>query len=541
MTPRPPVLCILVLACTVHAQTPAPDSPSPEPVRWEALTWRVADRPAFRVRFENFLEAPEGAIAARASYDLVLDRVAGLLRQGKNAAKNLDKAFALLPAAAAAPEDSQLCNAIALQVLRSWQAQQQTARLDAAAANLSASRDAGAPRLLETARSTPDISPAQARTDFQSLIVRLFLERRFHHVAIASAFYGNIFDDADGRLRPGPETRALFVRSSDIPPTIASLDGLTRAAAQTTRENIEAAAQLLAAGQLHGASLRLGEAFAAGENLPDISRFPRADRQRLLTVTKARHRLEDALEAKDFGRVELLAAAVRQASPDFNPANSVAQAETARAGARQHLERARRASEQADAGTVAREVHDASEIWPSNPDLAEFLEKSFDTVAINRRAAEEFDRLVAQGDHEEILRQKTKFLVATSSDAERSKKLAAILAERAAIDDALRRARAIQSGGDASGAWESLQSAMARQPDAPEIKRMSEELAGGGAAAFIRALDSASSLEAGGQVEKARDIYRDLVRQYPRSRLAKERLEAVQKRIPPVEEPEPEP
>ena len=543
MTPRPPILCAIALslACTINAQPPPPTGLPPEPVRWEAQTWQIADRPAFRVSFENFLDASDSEIAARGSYDLALDRIAGLLPPGKIAAKNLDEAFALLPGAASSPEDSQLCNAIALQILRAWQAQHQTARLEAAEPSLSETRDAPGTRMLEAARSTADLSPAQARKDFQNLIVRLFLQRRFRHVAIASAFYRNIFDDAGSRLRPGADTRALFVRSSDIPPTIASLDGLAKAATHATRENIATAAQLLAAGRLHGASLRLAEAFAAGEHLPDATRFPRTDRQRLLPATKARHRLEAALEAKDFGQVEQLAAAVRQAAPDFDPADSIAQTDAARARARQHLERARRAAEQADAGTVVREVRAASEIWPSNPELAEFSEESFDAGSINRRATDEFDRLMARGDHAEILRQKTKFLAATSSDAERSAKLAAILEERAGIDDALRRARAIQSGGDAAGAWESLQPAAARHPDDAGIKRMSAELAGGGAAPLIRALDNASELESGGNLEKARDIYRDLVRQYPRSRLAKDRLEALQKRIPPADAPEPAP
>ncbi len=541
MTPLLAVLCALALACTVHARPPSSADPSSEPVRWEAQTWQVADHPAFRERFENFLGASDAAIAARASYDIALDRITGLLPPGKIAAKNLDEAFALLPVASAAPEDSQLCNAIALRVLRAWQAQLQTARLEAAAASLAQTDDAAGTRLTEAARSAADLSPGQARTDFQNLIVRLFLQRRFRHVAIASAFYRNIFDDAESRLRAGADTRALFVRSSDIPPTIASLDGLARAAAQTTRVNIAATANLLAAGQLHGASLRLAEAFAAGEHLADTTRFPHADRQRLLAVTKARHSLEAALEAKDYGQVEQLAAALHAAAPDFDPADALAQAGAARAGVRQHLERARRASEQADAATVAREVRAASEIWPSNPELAEFSGKSFDAGAINRRATDEFDRLVAEGNQAEILRQKPKFLAATSSDPERSAKLAAIIEERAGTDDALRRARAIQSGGDAAGAWESLQPAAARHPDDDGIKRMSAELAGGGAAAFIRALDNASDLEAGGNLEKARDIYRDLVRQYPRSRLAKERIEALQKRIPPTDEPQPAP
>lgn len=545
MTPRLSILPALLLCCALHAGDPAsPDAFDPEsqPARWEARTWQIGNEAILRDRFEKFLEASGDSIAARADYERAMDRIIALLPQGKIAAKNLDEAFALLPAAAAAPEDSGLCDTIALQVLRAWQAQRQTARLEAVAALLEKQNSAADSRLLEAARSAGDLFPARVRAEFQSLILRLFLQRRFRHVLIASAFYRNIFDDADSRLRPGADIRQLFTRGSDIPPTMASLEDMARAAGKQTQERIAGARSLLAAGRLHGASKRLAEAFAIGEHLPEIGRFPLEERNRLLPGTKAYHRLAAALSAKDYADIERLASDVDRVAPDFDPASPLAQAERAREEAARNLERARRAAAEGDAGTVDSAVRAASGIWPTNPDLAGFTGGAYEADAIRQRALEEFDRLAAQGDHAQILRQRAKFDAATASDPVRSAKLAAIAEDSQAIEDALRRARAIKLRGDSAGAWESLQGPLAQHPGNTEIKALSTELAEAGAAAFVGSLGKAADLEARGSPEQALAIYKDLLRQYPRSRLLRDRLESLQERMPPPEDgPAPSP
>lgn len=530
-------IIIAVLLCgTLRAQTSAPPAafdPEGQPVRWEAQTWQVAKEAILRDRIEQFLDAPESSIAARADYELAMDRIIALLPAGIVGARNLDEAFSLLPSADAAPEDSRLCEAIALQVLRAWQTQRQTARLEAAAAFLEGQDSASNSVLLDAARSPAGLSPARVRSEFQSLIVRLFLQRRFRHVLIASAFYRNIFDDADNRLRLDADTRQLFARGSDIPPTMASVESMARAAAMQTQERIAETRSLLDGGRPHAASRRLAAAFAIGEYQPEIGCIPREDRRRLLDVTKAHNRLAAAMAAKDYADIERLAAEMERVAADFDPAPSLAEAGRARDDAARNLERARRAAAEGDARTVDTAVRAAAEIWPTNPDLAGFATETYDADTIRQRAVDEFDRLSAQGEKAQILRQLAKFDAATASDPGRSAKLAAIVEESETIDEALRRARAIRLRGDAAGAWESLQPTLAQHPDNADIKTLSAELAEAGAAAFISSLGKAADLEANGNREQALAIYKDLVRQYPRSRLVKDRLESLQARMPP--------
>ena len=122
---------------------------------------------------------------------------------------------------------------------------------------------------------------------------------------------------------------------------------------------------------------------------------------------------------------------------------------------------------------------------------------------------------------------------AAASDPARRAKLEELIGGVEGVQDSLRRARALQQQGDSAGAWESLQQAARQFPGDADIARMSEALAEGGAAAFVRALEQGAKWESEGDYPRALQRYRDLQRQYPQSRLAKEKARAAAARVPP--------
>jgi hypothetical protein len=477
-----------------------------------------------------------------------------------------------------------LCDAIANQVLGAWQSKRQIARLDAANQSLeddrkrhewntrvsaqnsaldNAPKDAVAAaewakqrELERTARMQPhaqrltevnslltanraksELSALQARIEFQTLLVQLFLQRRFRHVLIGSRFYRSIFDDGDNQIRLGEESKSLFSKISEIPPTVTSLDALANEAIRDVREGVEAVEFLLQKDELQSASQRLGESFAVGEHLPEIQQFPRPDRQRVLEFTRRANQLLSALEVKDYTRAEQLVNELQETAKDFDPSQPLTAVQTARNVSRMHLARARNAALGGDAETLERELRAATEIWPNNPDLANVSGQIFEQTDVQQQALLELDRLMEQGDHRAIFRQSAKFIAATALHPERQEKLGKILAQMGEIEGALQRAREIQQRGDAFGAWESIQIASVKYPEDTEINRLRADLASGGAATFVQSLNKGGDLEARGEYGAALAWYLDAHRQYPPSQFAQERIDALAVRVLPGASP----
>jgi hypothetical protein len=558
--------------------------PANDSVTWNGQLWQVDNNRVFRARFEKYLNAPATEIEAQAAYDKVVARIMDLLAAGNISNRNLDEAFRLLPQAASHSEDANLCDAIANQVLGAWQSKRQIARLDAANQSLeddrkrhewntrvsaqnsaldNAPKDAVAAaewakqrELERTARMQPhaqrltevnslltanraksELSALQARIEFQTLLVQLFLQRRFRHVLIGSRFYRSIFDDGDNQIRLGEESKSLFSKISEIPPTVTSLDALANEAIRDVREGVEAVEFLLQKDELQSASQRLGESFAVGEHLPEIQQFPRPDRQRVLEFTRRANQLLSALEVKDYTRAEQLVNELQETAKDFDPSQPLTAVQTARNVSRMHLARARNAALGGDAETLERELRAATEIWPNNPDLANVSGQIFEQTDVQQQALLELDRLMEQGDHRAIFRQNAKFIAATALHPERQEKLGKILAQMGEIEGALQRAREIQQRGDAFGAWESIQIASVKYPEDTEINRLRADLASGGAATFVQSLNKGGDLEARGEYGAALAWYLDAHRQYPPSQFAQERIDALAVRVLPGASP----
>lgn len=558
--------------------------PADDTVRWSGQIWQVDNNRIARARFEKYLNAPATEIETQKAYDAVIGRIMNLLSAGKISPRNLDEAFKLLPQAAEFREDANLCDAIASQVLGAWQAQRQSARLSAANRSLEEDRkrhewntrmatqqsaldtppkDSAAAAqwakereasraarmqphtqrlaevnaILNANRAKSELSALQARIEFQTLLVQLFLQRRFRHVLIGSRFYRSIFDDGDNRLRLCEDTKSLFARLADIPPTVNSLDSLAGEAIRDVEQSVEAVEFLLQKDELQSASQRLGEAFAIGEHLPAIHQFPRPDRQRILEFTRRANQLLSALEVKDYTRAEQLVAELQETARDFDPSQPLTAVQTARNVSRMHLARARNAALSGDAATLERELRAATEIWPNNPDLADVSGQIFEQTDVQQQALLELDRLIEQGDHRTIFRQSAKFIAASALHPDRQEKLTAILEQMTGIEAALQRAREIQQRGDAAGAWESIQVASVEYPEDTEINRLRADLASGGAATFVQSLNKGGDLEARGQDGAALAWYLDAHRQYPPSQFAQERIEALSARILPGSTP----
>ena len=271
--------------------------------------------------------------------------------------------------------------------------------------------------------------------------------------------------------------------------------------------------------------------------MPSVRLLSREDKRRALKFTQMRNELLTALEVNDLTRAEKLLNEITEMSADFDPSKPLAKIETAKTISAMHLAKAKNAAVSGDRAAMESELRAAMEIWPRNPALAEVGQNIFQQTDLQQQALSELQRLIEQGDHRAIYRQNAKFIAATALYPEWQEKLGPILEAMTEIEGSLQRAREIQQRGDAAGAWESIQLAAAKYPEDNEINRLRADLASGGAATFVQALNKGDELEARGESGAALAWYLEAHRQYPPSKFAQEKINALAERVLPGASP----
>jgi len=202
------------------------------------------NNPAFAAQFEKFLSAPAETSAAAQTYRDRITKIMELISPGRTTKQSQDEAYNLLPKASEFESDANICNTIHDAVYAAANVRTEVARLikenmdlerqrkTAEWNHLQASRDTSlslgpvsrtemanynetmkqerearmepTKRELDSVTQTIErnkmrIATAEAAAKFQlqSLILQLFVQRRYQHVIIANRFYRSLFDDGD--------------------------------------------------------------------------------------------------------------------------------------------------------------------------------------------------------------------------------------------------------------------------------------------------------------------------------------------------------
>lgn len=314
---------------------------------------------------------------------------------------------------------------------------------------------------------------------------------------------------------------------SKLVSSLSQIDSLANEAIRDINEGVEAYKFLLEQGELNSATERLAETFALGEYMPSVRLLSREDKRRALKFAQMKNELLAALEVNDLTRAEKLVEEMSATASDFDASKPLAKIETAKTISSMHLAKAKNAAVSGDRAAMESELRAATEIWPRNPALAEIGQNIFKQTDVQQQALNELDQLLEQGDHRAIHRQSAKYIAAAALYPDRQEKLGLILAQMTEIEGALLRAREIQQRGDAAGAWESIQEAAAKYPEDTELNRLRADLASGGAATFVRSLSKGDEMQARGDYGAALAWFLDAHRQYPPSKFAQEKIDAV--------------
>jgi hypothetical protein len=553
-----------------------------ETVSWDGRMWNITNNRFARAKFEIYLATPEADSVDDQAYRELIAEIIRLLAPTRQGGADVARAFAMLPEAGAFPIDGGICNTIANGVWDVWLAQKKVNNLRAAndamlrrrkdlewnaeqglnsaplAPNTAGGSTKGGGNVRQQAtqqqqtntltvgrvsgyiKSIAEIearmklnetaiglSEVTSKTQFQALMVQLFMQRRFEHAIIASRLYPHMFRDGDSvlQLDDNSDLKKMFSAGMGVPPTVSLIDGFAAEAIRGVDEAVVAFEQLVQRQDFDSASRRLMEAYAVGEYLPRIRRLPMATKLKVLDYVRDGNQLINALEMRDFGLAEELVTKLRAASRDFDYSKPQAAIETARALADLRITAARAAILKGDQVTYASELKGAAEIWPTNPRLRELSNMVGQNSDIQAQALLDLDRLLSQRNFRQIFNDQGRFLAAAINDPVRQEQIQKVLVDMNRVNMIVHGATQLATS-NPCGAWEQVEKEFRNFPEDAEITRLRSELSVK-ASEYVSAIERAKQHEQRRQMGSALAWYLKARRLYPPGEFAREGIQRL--------------
>jgi len=527
--------------------------PSAETITVGGVTIPLGDNRVLKARFEKYLRQPPESDEAAANYRVTIAKILAVISPFRSGGPDLYGAFKLLPSASSYPGDANLCYSLAESIYTAmlakkdvnglnklnltmeqekkeiiaagdWKARHERDQTLVDSKPVSGGKGGGGSTPSKPTQSTgtgansleyadtlrriaeievlkkTNIARTEAETlknkaQYQVSMIQWFVERRYEHVLMAARFYNQIWKDGDATLRvdKNSDVSKLFSESVGVSPTVASLDSLSNEAIREVTKYVEAFDLMLSRNELHSASQRLMEAYALGEYLAPVATLPLEKKSRVANYVRDLNELYGTLQARDYTKAKELAERLKASAKDF-PSSKVDSAVAA------YTLASDLAIEEAKAHLLAREndkaaekIKAATEIWPTNPKLAEFsklVNQSSGLVTIRN----DFDRLLSEGNFREIARRQYEIAPAIQGDATREDAFKQIMGNLVKIEAALGKAEEFSKVGQNYAAWEQLAELREQFPDDPKLGRELELLAPK-VADFTKALDKARTFE----------------------------------------------
>jgi hypothetical protein len=377
------------------------------------------------------------------------------------------------------------------------------------------------------------VSEAQAKVEYQSLLVQLFLQRRLHHVVIGCRFYRAIFSDGASKLEVPAESQAIFSKGTGLQATVSTIESATNELMRDVQTGAQAFHRLLDMGEVRSASERLRDIVIVGEFMPEVRTLPFERKRKVLAFVEKANQLQSAIEVKDYTlATELISgpAGLKTIAKDFDATKPNALIETARNSAKLHLAKARNAALSGNKTEFETSIQEAAKIWPNNPELTELASKAFGQSDQMAQAVLELDQLIAQKNFKRIADEAGRFLAATrNAPAQKQNQLKEILNDYKSIEGSLAASKEMDRLGNVSGAWEAIDKVAQKFPDDIQLNQ-ARALYTTKASDFVRSIQTAKEHEQRSQIATSLAWYLKAQRLYPTSELADQavqRLKAI--------------
>jgi hypothetical protein len=352
----------------------------------------------------------------------------------------------------------------------------------------------------------------QAKKDFVEYIQTLYTTGRYQHVVLAADFYRKIFDEDNYPVDIENQVNASLESARDV------------------ENSVEVFKYDLAKNQVASATMRLLEAFTHSELDPAVLGLDRSLKEKSEDYLTRLDKMENLIEARDFGTLEGLIPGTVQMASDFDSTKALALVNAVKLDSKLHLGKAKLAAQGGNLKDAMDEFEEAAKAWPGNPDLQDASSQFFQTEDVKNQSVTEFDRLLEENNFRAIFEKQLAFAPAIHGDSKREAAFATAIKKIKDAEFAAEKADEMRNAGDVCGAWETVELASKDLPGDNKLNSLRAELAGR-AAEFVAAINNAKDAETRSDLGYSLSWYAVAQHYYPASSIANDGIARVSNSI----------
>lgn len=370
------------------------------------------------------------------------------------------------------------------------------------------------------------LSVVQAKLQFQSQIMSLFLQRRFQHALIASSFYRYIFKGSHQNLEVGKKELSSFLPSTDLALTVETIEFLSREAINDINNGMAAVRSSYDDNRKIAALERLQETFFLGEYMPAVTQFEPARKDALLTLYRKVDEARKLADLRDFDAVIALTDEIATLTGDFRGPEVGAAVRSAQRMSTLSLNAAQQAAATGDYDRAQEFVEKSAQLWPLNPAIKNYTENMASQADLGTQASLVFDESLKRDDFRRIYERRAELAVAFLNDNVRGPQLKAVIDRMARVEIYLAQTEELLAQNNAFSAWEALAAATTFAPNDVVLNQRMAQLAPR-VAEFIGRLDQAKRYESDQRYAASLTQYLAAQDIHPASQLARTGLTRV--------------
>jgi hypothetical protein len=374
------------------------------------------------------------------------------------------------------------------------------------------------------------LSVTQAKIQFQSQIMSLFMQRRFQHALIAASFYRYIFKGSHQNLEVGKKELASFLPSTDLALTVETIEFLSREAINDVNSGMAAVGANYDGNRKMAALERLQETFFLGEYLPTVTQFEPARKDALLTLYRKVDEARKLADLKDYDAVIHLTDEIGTLTGDFRAAEVNAAVRSAQRMSTLALSAAQQAAATGDYSKAQELVEKSAQLWPLNPSIKNYSENMASQADMGTQAGVVFDDAFKRDDYRRIYERRAELAAAFLNDNIRGPQLKAVIDRMARVEIYLAQTEELLAQNNAFSACEALTAATAFAPNDVILNQRMAQLAPR-VAEFVGRLDQAKRYESDQRFAASLTQYLAAQDIHPASQLARTGLARVSESI----------
>ncbi len=374
------------------------------------------------------------------------------------------------------------------------------------------------------------MSVTQAKLQFQSQIMSLFLQRRFQHALIASSFYRYIFKGSHQNLEVGKRELASFLPSTDLALTVETIEFLSREAINDINSGMASVRSNYDDNRKVAAIERLQETFFLGEYMPAVTQFEPNRKTELLNLFRKIDEARKLADLRDYDAVLVLTEEIGSLTKDFRTPEVTAAVRSAQRMSTLALNAAQQTAATGDYVRAQEFVEKAAQLWPLNPAIKTYTENMASQADLGTQAAVVFDDAIKREDYRRLYERGAELSVAFLNDEVRGPQLKTVIDRMVKVDIFLSQAEELIAQNNAFSAWEALTSAATLVPKDVVLNQRMAQLAPR-VAEFVGRLDQANRYEGDGRYAASLTQFLAAQDIHPASQLARTGLTRVSEAI----------